>query len=462
MSSMVLAPLMSWRSASSSAGSLGDMVCLGADRAGDRVDNVLLEWELALVLQEWDASLLQFIFPVVLGDSDDRGYFPFDFKVIDSLSDYWSPAVKRRLVDICIQHGIPISEASLRRSVKGVVVKILENQGVLLSHYGLCDVADDICAERLYDKGSQALINYANLEVSERNRKDDKNAVKQKTVHNSAIPAPPTQKLFELKSAIIEEVTNQNVVLHLDVTDTRSISINRGKLKWCDTRVFGNDDYSTNRYVEGEGEIQHDRYGQPIALHPGPQLVGTPYLTNLLNFGARVNEEAGMSYAITYRKLARVEYGETLLGVGNGGSAGTDWRLWTSGNNKKKAYDVPPHSLTFGTGRAKTSHWPTAIPEDATYGKLSTVSFSLNFKTGQRIVYINGERRLSDSCDMKDKGNGTNAPEFRIGSFKAVKENTVGADVGEILVYNLALNEKDHERIQTHLQNKWSFLWSQS
>lgn len=166
LNSLILLPLISWEGEGNS-GSVGQLMNLGL-LENDHVDNVLLEWDLALVLldlaAEKDAkqgsmpSLMRSIFPVLIGGTDERGFLPFPFKKLGMLPTVPSIETKKRLVQICVEHGIPITAEAINRSVRDVVSRIVENQGVKLEDLGKEEVAIEACAERIFDKGSQVLL----------------------------------------------------------------------------------------------------------------------------------------------------------------------------------------------------------------------------------------------------------------------------------------------------------------
>jgi hypothetical protein len=163
LNSLILLPLISWEGEDD--GSMGQLMNLTSEN--DRVDNVLLEWDLALVLLDLaeesankggSPSLMRSIFPVLIGGTDERGFLPFPFHKLGNLSTEPSLKTKKRLVQICVEHGIPISTEAVYRSVRDVVGRITENQGVKLEDLGKEEVAIEACAERIFDKGSQVLL----------------------------------------------------------------------------------------------------------------------------------------------------------------------------------------------------------------------------------------------------------------------------------------------------------------
>jgi hypothetical protein len=79
-------------------GSLAQLVGLG-EPGTDHVDNVLLEWELALALQESKEELMKAVCPILLGGHDGRGFLPLPFANLSQLSDHASLATKVRVVE---------------------------------------------------------------------------------------------------------------------------------------------------------------------------------------------------------------------------------------------------------------------------------------------------------------------------------------------------------------------------
>jgi hypothetical protein len=90
-------------------GSVGQLLALNPADGKDWCDNVLLEYELALAMQEHAAETFK-VMPIMLGRQDDRGYTAFPFGTLDSLSTSPSLKTKEALVHHCRQCGIPLSE----------------------------------------------------------------------------------------------------------------------------------------------------------------------------------------------------------------------------------------------------------------------------------------------------------------------------------------------------------------
>ena len=63
-----------------------------------------------------------------------------------------SAKTKEKLKAHCKQHNIPLSEEGEKRSIRGIVQKLLDSQGVLLWRLGACDIAEDATAEKIVQK----------------------------------------------------------------------------------------------------------------------------------------------------------------------------------------------------------------------------------------------------------------------------------------------------------------------
>ena len=152
---MMLVPVVSWHSDDN--GSVAQMIGLGASGT-DHCDNVLLEWELALALFDSPHHPMKAICPVLLGGTDSRGFLPFPFFNLAHLADIPSLATKTRLVELCEKYGVPLSESAIRRSVKGTVEALLQNQGIKLEDLGKEVIATTSCINRIFDTGATILL----------------------------------------------------------------------------------------------------------------------------------------------------------------------------------------------------------------------------------------------------------------------------------------------------------------
>jgi hypothetical protein len=156
LSSLIVLPVVSW--IGENQGSVGLMMNLSDDSPSS--DNVLLEWELSLVLKEWsDCSFLQSILPIIHGGQDKRGFLDFPFEKLKNLDGKSSIATKKKLIEICEANGIPISEQAIRRTPLEVVQLILKNQGIQLSAHGNPTNAIDYCVHKVFDMGAEVIIN---------------------------------------------------------------------------------------------------------------------------------------------------------------------------------------------------------------------------------------------------------------------------------------------------------------
>lgn len=153
LATMMLVCVASWHE--NDTGSVGQLVSLGNNDETDRCDNVLLEWELALVLLEDGHYFMKSVFPIMLGGYNDKGFSPFLFDKLSLLSSQPSLKTKTRLLEICQERGIPISELAVRRSVQDTVRSILSKQGIKIDEFGTDMIA---CVERIFDKGASILL----------------------------------------------------------------------------------------------------------------------------------------------------------------------------------------------------------------------------------------------------------------------------------------------------------------
>ena len=101
--------------------------------------------------------MLKAIFPVLIADKDDRGFLGFPFQNFGKLSTLPSIKTKQKLVKICVEHGIPLSEKAVRRSVKDVIAEITQNQGIKMSDLGAEEVAMGSCEKRVFDKVNEGI-----------------------------------------------------------------------------------------------------------------------------------------------------------------------------------------------------------------------------------------------------------------------------------------------------------------
>jgi hypothetical protein len=163
MASSIMMPIVSWHEDSDKrkAGSVGQMdmsTGLGTIE-NDRKDNVLLEWELALVLHEWELAPMTKIIPVFYGGKDEYSFKPLNFSIGEHLSNEPSLVTKKYLVDICKEFGIPLSEAAVRRSVKDVFLELSKCQGCMLAEFGKHIHAEKSLHDRLLKAVKEVHVN---------------------------------------------------------------------------------------------------------------------------------------------------------------------------------------------------------------------------------------------------------------------------------------------------------------
>eukprot|EP00732_Lithocolla_globosa_P002817 Lithocolla_globosa_v1_NODE_1980_length_2229_cov_24.969181.p1 type:complete len:613 gc:universal NODE_1980_length_2229_cov_24.969181:122-1960(+) len=157
--SVIVTPILSWTE--DNTGSVAGISKLHPETGEDWQDNVLLELELALVLQQSEQSVLRSIFPILHGGSDSRGFLPFPFNKLEQLSQWPSLKTKAVLVELCTQLGIPLSPDIIHRGVRQIVQLVLQNQGIKLSDLGVPLVATDAAVNRIFNKSSEELMKYA-------------------------------------------------------------------------------------------------------------------------------------------------------------------------------------------------------------------------------------------------------------------------------------------------------------
>jgi hypothetical protein len=149
--SRVFNPIMSWHEGAGHKGSVGGLSDLDPANGKDWADNVLLEYEFALVLQE--ARGWPKIMPIMLGGPpDDRGFLAFPFGKLGELADVPSAATKEKLKLHCERHGVSLSTEAKTRSIRATVQKLLENQGVQVWTLGTKDVATESTAKKMMAK----------------------------------------------------------------------------------------------------------------------------------------------------------------------------------------------------------------------------------------------------------------------------------------------------------------------
>eukprot|EP00960_Hanusia_phi_P008782 251777-Hanusia_phi.AAC.1 len=157
--SLVFVPLISWHEEPAGEpssqivcrGSLGDMVSLCKN---DRVDNILLEYIIALEWSRKERTYLQSIVPILIGKKEDDGTFSsFPWSKLHKLPDIPSRMTNDRAAIILEMLGINQDqiEKMRRRSVKQTIELILKHQGIRLSDVGKNDRASEFCARKVID-----------------------------------------------------------------------------------------------------------------------------------------------------------------------------------------------------------------------------------------------------------------------------------------------------------------------
>jgi hypothetical protein len=134
-SSEALICIVSWHEGN--AGSVGQMALMDPDNGKDWQDNVLLEWEMGLILLERANRPLTSILPVFCGPVDSRGFQPFPFELLDQLPKAISPATKRAVIAACEKCGVELSDAERQRTIAGVVSSVLAFQGIKMQELGI-------------------------------------------------------------------------------------------------------------------------------------------------------------------------------------------------------------------------------------------------------------------------------------------------------------------------------------
>ena len=142
---MVFVPLLSWTG--DGGGSLGGMMSL---KDADRVDNVLLEYIIALEWTRMEDSSLRSILPVFMDRDSEGAEVRFPMEELKNLPDHPSKMTNDTAEQLLRSFGV--KEAQLMemrsRSVKETVGMILKLQGIKLSQMSSEQPFTD-CAERI-------------------------------------------------------------------------------------------------------------------------------------------------------------------------------------------------------------------------------------------------------------------------------------------------------------------------
>jgi hypothetical protein len=140
LASQVFVPILSCHG--EGRGSVGLMARL----APAAVDNVLLEWEIALELHM--QGRIKAIFPILAGPVQDRMFAAFPFAEINALPQTVSEGTRKRLLSALQSAHVKGSAMAGKRTVQEIVQGIAKFQGCMLSHYGLVDNAVDYAVQR--------------------------------------------------------------------------------------------------------------------------------------------------------------------------------------------------------------------------------------------------------------------------------------------------------------------------
>ena len=142
----VFVPLCTW-GGDGALGSVGRLTHLTPESAG--VDNVLLEWVLALELHR--QGRIRKIMPLLFGAAAGEGFSPFPFGNVGQVPDSVSEPTMRRAREHLEEAGVAVSEGFRDQTVRGVVEAMLAFQGVKLHELGVREVALDAVAKGLLE-----------------------------------------------------------------------------------------------------------------------------------------------------------------------------------------------------------------------------------------------------------------------------------------------------------------------
>ena len=114
----------------------------------------------------------------------------------------------------------------------------------------------------------------------------------------------------------------------------------------------------------------------------------------------------------------------------------------------RNQWDVPPHGICFGTGPAAAGpeHW--CHFQEPNPNKLTTLSVSLDFRSGKKLVYASGQLLAETTCNMSLKGTGAQGSYFAIGQFAGLDvPGGCLARFADIKIYAHPLSKEEHERM---------------
>ena len=190
--SILVVPIISWFE--QDTGSVGGMMSIAEH---DRVDNCLLEFELALAMMKTNPPLVKCIFPILAGEQDDRGFLSFPFGKLGNLPNKPSLKTKEKLVQVCHANGITLSEECIRRSVQDTMRELVSVQAVKLEDYGKTDIAIEECFNRVFDKAASTVLEIG-MAAKSPPKKDEAPALDPQS-ESSAPPLPAAGKIQPTK-----------------------------------------------------------------------------------------------------------------------------------------------------------------------------------------------------------------------------------------------------------------------
>jgi len=157
--SVVFVPLISWTKGEDGRdrGSVGQLMELAN---GDFVDNVLLEWTVALFVVRSPRCKCRSILPILIGDKDRRGiYSPFPFENVQRLPDKPSAKTNEEAAHVLRKFGLDKAAMEVGgMTIRGVTSRILSFQGVQLSNEGIHSKAVGSSAERILTIANKHIV----------------------------------------------------------------------------------------------------------------------------------------------------------------------------------------------------------------------------------------------------------------------------------------------------------------
>ena len=145
----VFVPLCSWGSEDGSLGAVGRFTLITAESSA--VDNVLLEWVLALELHR--QGRVKKVVPLLFGDAARNGGFsPFPFDRLSQVPDIVAEPTVRKARAYLEDAGLEVSPDFESQTVRGVVSAVLEFQGVKMHELGVKEVAIAAVAKGLLEE----------------------------------------------------------------------------------------------------------------------------------------------------------------------------------------------------------------------------------------------------------------------------------------------------------------------